>query len=139
MSIAIVRGAMVKAGGQRFARYLAFALALCSLLAYSIGSSPELASSASIAVSQPEPDIAAILKHVEALSSLGSRLTGYEGCWLAAGYIASVLRSYGLEVRLHNYTVVVPVDKGSEVIIETRELDKRIRHKPHIFLAIKKC
>jgi hypothetical protein len=120
MSVAMVRGAMVKAGGQGFARYLVFALALCSLLAYSVGSSPGLASSTSAAVSRPEPDIAAILKHVEALSSLGSRLTGYEGCRLAAGYIASVLRGYGLEVRLHNYTVVVPVDKGSELIIEFR-------------------
>lgn len=65
----------------------------------------------------PEPSIEAILEHVRALSSFGSRVTGYDGCRMAADYIASQLKSYGLDVKKHNYTVVVPVDEGSELTL----------------------
>jgi hypothetical protein len=56
-----------------------------------------------------------ILKHVEYLSSLGSRVTGYAGYYEATKYIAEEFKSYGLEVELQPYKVLVPLDKGSYI------------------------
>ncbi|HDD33706.1 MAG TPA: M28 family peptidase, partial [Thermofilaceae archaeon] len=57
----------------------------------------------------------ALMKHVKALASLGSRVTGYAGCKRAADYIADVLKGYGLKVVIHKYSAVVPFDEGSSV------------------------
>ncbi|RLF04357.1 MAG: hypothetical protein DRK00_06900, partial [Thermoprotei archaeon] len=60
----------------------------------------------------------AIMKHVRLLSSLGSRVTGYEGSYKAAEYIYEYLKSLGLEnVTLQEYRVAVPVDYGAKIII----------------------
>jgi len=69
----------------------------------------------------PEPSVDAVIEHVRAFSSFGSRVTGYDSCRITAGYIASVLESYGLDVKKHNYTVVVPVDEGSELTLIFRD------------------
>ncbi|MEM2613295.1 MAG: FtsX-like permease family protein [Nitrososphaerota archaeon] len=58
-----------------------------------------------------------IFKHINIISSFGSRITGYNGSFKTAEYIANQLSSYGLEVVPHNYKVVVPVDEGSRVTI----------------------
>ncbi len=58
-----------------------------------------------------------ILDHVNAISSFGSRLTGYAGSIGAAEYIASQLKSYGLDVVPHQYKTVVPIDEGSSVTV----------------------
>lgn len=58
-----------------------------------------------------------IEKHIEVLSSLGSRVTGYNGCEAAADYIAKIFLSYGLKVSRQEYPVVVPKDHGASVIL----------------------
>jgi len=58
-----------------------------------------------------------VLNHVNAISSFGSRLTGYAGAVRTAEYIANQLASYGLEVTPHSYKTVVPADEGSSVTI----------------------
>ncbi|MEM3648045.1 MAG: M28 family peptidase [Thermoproteota archaeon] len=55
--------------------------------------------------------------HVETLSSFGSRVTGYPGCSSAADYIHRMLESYGLTVFRQQYSVVVPVDHGSNIYV----------------------
>jgi len=60
-------------------------------------------------------DYTSILKHVEHLSSLSSRVTGYPGYYEATKYIAETFRSYGLEVELQPYKVLVPLDRGSYI------------------------
>ncbi|MEM2198901.1 MAG: FtsX-like permease family protein [Nitrososphaerota archaeon] len=59
-----------------------------------------------------------IKQHVEYLSGLGSRVTGYPGHYKAAQYIADKLREMGLQVVIQNYSVVVPVDEGSVIELE---------------------
>ena len=41
-------------------------------------------------------DSASIMQHVEYLSSLGSRVRGYSGCYLAEDYIYDKFEEYGL-------------------------------------------
>ncbi|RLF04711.1 MAG: hypothetical protein DRK00_06105, partial [Thermoprotei archaeon] len=76
-----------------------------------------------------ELDFNAVKQHVKHLSSLGSRMTGYLGSYRAASYIAETLRSYGLEVELHNYSIAMPIEE--ECYIEALEPD-RIRVKAHM-------
>ncbi len=58
-----------------------------------------------------------ILIHINKIIGFGSRLTGYEGCYRTSEYIVSILRSYGLNVTIHRYKVVVPLDEGSRVVV----------------------
>jgi len=58
-----------------------------------------------------------IQQHVAFLSSLGSRVTGYEGCRLAADYISDCFGNYGLKVFRQEYDVLTPLDHGSEIIV----------------------
>ncbi|MEM4875372.1 MAG: hypothetical protein QW394_08740, partial [Thermofilaceae archaeon] len=60
-----------------------------------------------------------ILQHVILLSSLGSRVTGYEGCNKAAEYITQYfLEIFGEEnVIVQDYDVVVPFDEGAQIIV----------------------
>jgi ABC-type lipoprotein release transport system permease subunit len=58
-----------------------------------------------------------IKDHVETLSSFDSRVTGYPGCSSAADYIHEVLENYGLTVFRQSYSVVVPIDHGSNIYI----------------------
>ncbi|MEM1922461.1 MAG: FtsX-like permease family protein [Nitrososphaerota archaeon] len=66
-----------------------------------------------------------VMRHVEYLSGLGSRVTGYPGHYKAAQYIADRLKEMGLQVILQNYSAVVPLDKGSFIEVES-ELGKEI-------------
>ena len=65
----------------------------------------------------PQISVDAIAGHVEFLSSLGSRVTGYRGNELAADYIADQLGSMGLTPQEHRFNVTVPLDNGSYVEI----------------------
>lgn len=58
-----------------------------------------------------------IFRHINIISGFGSRVTGYNGSFKTAEYIASQLSSYGLKVIFHNYKVVVPIDEGSRVTV----------------------
>lgn len=58
-----------------------------------------------------------VAAHINVLASYESRVTGYEGCEKAAEYIASVLRSYNVSVTIQEYNVLVPIDKGSGIVI----------------------
>ena len=60
-----------------------------------------------------------LIEHVKAISSFGSRVTGYDGCRRTAAYIMEVLESYGLRVFTHKFRVVVPVDEGSSIRVVT--------------------
>ena len=55
--------------------------------------------------------------HVEALSSFGTRVTGYAGCIKASDYIEGVLKEIGLHVERHQYPVTIPIDQMTEVKI----------------------
>ena len=69
-------------------------------------------------------DITKIRKHIEYLSSLGSRLTGYPGCNQAAEYIYDYFSQIGLSgVEYHEYNITVPVDYGANITVtETGEV-----------------
>ena len=58
-----------------------------------------------------------INKNIMAISSFGSRLTGYVGSAKAADYIEGELRSYGLRVVRQPFRVIVPVDEGSSISV----------------------
>jgi len=62
-------------------------------------------------------DMERILEHVSSLSSVGSRVTGYPGCYKAADYIINAFNELGLEVKIHNYTVAVPLDLGANITL----------------------
>ncbi len=60
-------------------------------------------------------DREAIRGHVEALSSYGSRVTGYNGSKMAADYIYEAFLNYGLTPIRQKYPVVVPIDHGASI------------------------
>jgi len=58
----------------------------------------------------------ALLKHIDALSSIPSRLTGTAGCDAAAAYIIDLFRSLGVgEPVVQEFPVVVPVHSRAEI------------------------
>jgi hypothetical protein len=71
-------------------------------------------------VSPNDINTSLMAQHIEYLSSLGSRVTGYPGHYKAAQYIADRLREMGLKVIIQNYSVVVPIDEGSYIELESR-------------------
>jgi hypothetical protein len=52
---------------------------------------------------------------VKALSSVGSRFTGYDGFYKAAEYIKNMFESFGIETTLEEFEITVPLSKGSWV------------------------
>ena len=63
-----------------------------------------------------------VIEHVKFLSSLNSRVTGQSGCYVAAKYIASKFREYGLKPGGDNgyfelFTVTVPIDHEVKIVI----------------------
>ncbi len=74
-----------------------------------------------------EFDFKAVKEHVKFLSTLKTRVTGYEDFYTAASYIESKLREYGLNVTLHYFNVTVPIDYGATI---------RIREHPDLKLRI---
>ena len=61
-----------------------------------------------------------IHKHVESLSSLGSRSTGYDGCREASEYIQNAFVSYGLSVQRQAYPLSVPKDNNTAVVVPSQ-------------------
>jgi len=60
---------------------------------------------------------------IQAFSSIESRVTGYPGCHKAAEMIEEYFNNSGLNVTVHKYRVLVPVDEGSYVeVLEPVEL-----------------
>ncbi|RLE89557.1 MAG: hypothetical protein DRJ49_02625 [Thermoprotei archaeon] len=106
-------------------------LLLLHTLIPSIGTaSPETSSEIDYEVLIRELSLENIKKHVEALSSFNTRVTGYEGYYKATDYIKSYLiELLGEEnVFLYPYRLPVPVDRGSYLEIE--DTGERIRVYP---------
>jgi len=59
-----------------------------------------------------------IESHVENLTSLTSRVTGYPGSYEAANYIVSKFKKYGLTIIVQNYSMAMPIDSGSWIKTE---------------------
>ena len=66
----------------------------------------------------PSPEISNILRSIKIFSEFGSRVTGYEGFYEAAKYIAEYWKSLGFKVRMENFTVAAPIVKSSTIKIE---------------------
>ncbi|RLF05306.1 MAG: hypothetical protein DRK00_04775, partial [Thermoprotei archaeon] len=62
-------------------------------------------------------NISRVMQHVKYFSSLKSRVLGYPGYYKAASYIASYFRDLGLNVSIHEFETIVPIDEGSYIII----------------------
>ncbi len=58
-----------------------------------------------------------VLDRISYLSSLGSRVTGYEGNYRAAQYIVDEFSQLGLNVQVQKFNVTVPIDLGSDITI----------------------
>ncbi|MGC8935452.1 MAG: M28 family peptidase [Thermoproteota archaeon] len=58
-----------------------------------------------------------IAEDVNFFSSLGSRVTGYPGSYLAAGYIYEVFSKLGLRPTVQNFSVVSPIDGNDSVVV----------------------
>jgi len=89
------------------------------------GSTPHRPSS-SVRSSNPVDPISpqGIYPHVACLASLGSRVTGYNGCYSAAEYIKTQFRNlseYGLEMQIQNFSLVVPIDTGTSITVLSPE------------------
>jgi len=66
-------------------------------------------------------DFSRIKADVQMFSSIRSRFTGYPGSYEAAGLIIERFKSLELNVFTHNYTTLVPLDRGSSVKVGSRE------------------
>ncbi|RLG43331.1 MAG: hypothetical protein DRN78_01925, partial [Thermoproteota archaeon] len=59
-----------------------------------------------------------IQEHMRFFASLGTRVTGYNGCEIAADYIYNKFLEYGLEnVHFQYFNITVPIDYGAEITI----------------------
>jgi hypothetical protein len=58
-----------------------------------------------------------VLDRITFLSSLGSRVTGYEGNYLAAEYIMEEFARLGLSAQVQKFNVTVPMDLGSDITV----------------------
>ncbi|MCS7119928.1 MAG: M28 family peptidase [Nitrososphaerota archaeon] len=66
-------------------------------------------------------------EHLRSLVTFSPRVTGYNGCSLAAEYIKKHFESLGLESSLHEYEVVVPVSYGASIeLLDHPEVELRI-------------
>ncbi|MEM0328066.1 MAG: FtsX-like permease family protein [Thermoproteota archaeon] len=67
-------------------------------------------------------NVSSVIKHVEYFSSLGSRVTGYQGSQEAASYIYQKFLEYGLSnVSYQYYNVTVPIDYGTSIVVHSKE------------------
>jgi len=74
-----------------------------------------------------------ILEHVAYLSSLGSRMTGYEGNERAADYIYQKFKDYNAsKVWFEEFQVTVPLDLGANITITSSENGESIFFPAHI-------
>jgi len=102
---------------RKFYLYLTTLALLCVIVSQSVASLPLENSTIQYKEAIEELSFENIKKHVEALSSFGTRVTGYEGYYKATNYIVEYLKKY-VEVHLHEYEIVIPVDKGSYLRVE---------------------
>ncbi|MEM1515694.1 MAG: M28 family peptidase [Candidatus Bathyarchaeia archaeon] len=72
-------------------------------------------------------DIEAIKNHIAALTSMGSRFTGYPGYYEAMSYIENHFKKYGLIIDYHEYPVTIPFDEGAEIKVLSPEGEKVIK------------
>gem|GEM_PF-469054 len=59
--------------------------------------------------SVPQINYDNILQHIQTLSSFGSRVTGYDGFYMAADYISDYWNSLNLTVRSESFNVASPI------------------------------
>jgi len=57
-------------------------------------------------------------RHVTALGSIGTRVTGYEGSLIAAQYIYNELCKFNITVIKHYYNITIPLDEGSFIVVK---------------------
>jgi hypothetical protein len=118
---------MMLSGGET-ARTVPFRVALASIALIVALITSAVGSIASCAPSPQEFDFneiisrldyGSIVRHVQALSSYGSRVTGYDGYYKALNYITNYfVHILGKEnVILQNYTVVAPKDLGTKITV----------------------
>lgn len=75
------------------------------------------------AVSSPSVDVnqinfSRIQSDVSFFSSVGTRVTGYNGCEKAADYITKSFSDIGLEIQVHEYYTPIPIDSGSWITVD---------------------
>jgi hypothetical protein len=58
-----------------------------------------------------------LYNYIAFFSGLGSRFTGYPGSYAAAEYIAQKFRDFGLNVTIHKYKVLIPLEKKANIEI----------------------
>jgi len=119
-----MRGKLQKPHDGRLAtKILVAALLLCAIGAM-MPLSTDPASASSISQTNSNLDFfldddvySNVLDRIAFLSSLGSRVTGYEGNYLAAQYIIDEFTKLGLGVQVQKFNVTVPIDLGSDITI----------------------
>jgi len=108
-----------------FCLYFIVVIFLCTTVSSITLSSPYESSSVQYEKVLGEFNLDNVKEHVKALSSFNTRVTGYEGYYKATEYIVEHLRKYA-QVYLHEYEIVVPIDKGSYLKVETTNETIRI-------------
>jgi len=98
--------------GDGVSNRLVLVLALLLTLSYIICFTTTPTPSAAIEVSMDN-----IVKHLEFFANLKSRFVGSEGYYKAAEYIENYFKSLGLEVKLHEFSVLVPVESGTRLVV----------------------
>lgn len=76
----------------------------------------------SLGAVEPTPDAERVRSHAEALLALGDRSPGSPGAEAAAQHLATALAAIGAEVDRFQVTTVVPIDLGSRLIVDGREI-----------------
>ncbi|MCS7104781.1 MAG: M28 family peptidase [Thermofilaceae archaeon] len=67
-------------------------------------------------------DIAKVEQHARKLSSLGSRVVGYQGYYKSVDYIIEQLNNTGLPFQVQNFSVVSPIEEESFIEVEGKRL-----------------
>jgi len=100
----------------RKVRTLVVLFTLCLLIYFTQLDQASLAQESTISQKSPilfeKKDL---FEHIEFLSNISSRFTGYPGSYQAAEYLAQKFRDYGLEVVTHKYKVLVPLEKRADI------------------------
>lgn len=104
---------------------LGFNQALSSRFQHSFGGKYSQAESEDIASILRGVDWANVKNSTRFLSSLGSRVLGYQGCNMAADYIITKFKEYGLNTSVHEFLTVAPIDEGSSIYIPSLGLTLR--------------
>jgi ABC-type antimicrobial peptide transport system permease subunit len=65
-----------------------------------------------------ELNMSNVLQHIQTLTSFGSRVTGYDGFFLAADYIENYWESLGLNVSSESFDVVTPITETAVLTVQ---------------------